>query len=106
MPKPPKGCWAKLAAGNEPKKPGLPKLRAGQQRGVTISPSADIYKEVALDSKTVEILKSVSEREITVPQVLERPHRAARKHLRTRKPDKREGSSRVPFDPFLTDNSG
>ena len=39
VPKPPKGYWAKVAAGYKPKKASLPTPRPGQQVGVTISPS-------------------------------------------------------------------
>lgn len=91
VPKPPKGYWAKVAAGYKPKKSSLPAPRPSQQGGVTITPSLDIYRKLVLDSSTVEVLEKVREREITVPQVLEHPHpliRRARKHLRTRKPDK------------------
>jgi hypothetical protein len=90
VPKPPLGYWAKVAAGNKPRKTPLPRSRPNQQEGVAIEASGTQPARVPLDSDTQELIESLRQREIIIPPVLERPDRLirmARKHLRTQKPD-------------------
>lgn len=91
VPKPPRGYWAQIAAGYKPHRAVLTKVVRGQREQVVIYPSTPVEERPMLDEQTLLLIDAVKQKQIAIPEALERPHRlirAARTHLRTRKPDK------------------
>jgi hypothetical protein len=79
VPSPPRGYWARLAAGKRIKQTPLPDAAPGAVLKVTITPSiSETPAAPALDTETTEKLQAAraAAAEITVPAKLSRPHPA------------------------------
>lgn len=90
VPKPPRGYWAQVASGYKPRKAALPKVGSAHQQHVYLDGEPKIVEKPSLSGPTLSLIETVNQKEISIPDVLARPHpliRATRAYLKSQKPN-------------------
>lgn len=81
VPRPPRGYWARKAAGQTVKAASLPSKGAGERNGVYLSRTSEPKPVIQLSESTVVLIEHLMmpQNVLSVPELLDKPHPLVRR---------------------------